>query len=536
VAADAPPPPEPVERLLERAAELWPDKTALDFYDQAFSFAELHSLARRAAKGLIGLGVRPGDRVGLHLPNTPHYVIGLFGALMADAVVVNLSPLAAAEALRAQVEDCGARVVLTLDAPEVLSRIAPLAEAGLIQALVVGRTDDFGAAPGVVGFEPGGDAPGLRQTSFRDLIANDGDVEPARRGDLADEVAVLQFTGGTTGAPKAAMLTHANFSAAMASYRGGWEFDRAEGSSRRILVVLPMFHIVALTCSVLQMAATGASLIVHLRFDTDRTLDDIGRKGVNVFSGVPSMYALLAHHPRAKALASLRYCFSSGAPFPGDTLERFRALTGVTPRSGYGLTETTTAGAFFPEGATVKPGSVGWPSPLNAVEIRDVETGGRLLPDGEAGEVCIRGPQVMKGYWNRPEETAEALRGGCFHTGDIGYLDAEGRLVLVDRKKDMILSGGFNVFPSVVEAAIRTHPAVEDAAVVGVAHPILGQGVKAFVTTAPGQAAPSLVELRGFLAGKLARYEIPTALQVRDALPKTDIGKPDRAALLQAKA
>ena len=530
------PPPVAVESYLESAAAHWPDKLALDFYDQRFTFGQLYDLALRVAAGLQARGVCAGDRVGLHLPNSPHYVISLFGVLLAGGVVVNLSPLAAARALRRQVEGSGAVAVLSLDAPGVLDRIAALAGKGGLKTLVVCRLDDLGPAPAVTGFSARGRMPD-GAIRFTELIDNDGNPSAPKRGDLTREPAVLQFTGGTTGEPKAATLTHANFAAAMESYRqNGWEFDLPHGSTRRILVVAPMFHIVALTCSVLQSAATGATLIPQLRFDADRAIGAIANKGANVFSGVPAMYAMLVRHRRAAELSTLRYCFSSGAPFPPEVLERFNAITGITPRSGYGLTETTTAGASYPEDYVVRPGSVGVPSPYAVVEIRDVETGSRVLPRGEPGEVCIGGPQVMLGYWNRPDATAEAIRGGRFHTGDIGYFDPDGFLLLIDRKKDMILTGGFNVFPATVEAALRRHPAIDEAAVIGSPHPILGQGVKAFVTLAEGETAPSLRDLRVFLSDKLASYETPVALEVRDSLPKTDVGKPSRAALAEEDA
>jgi long-chain acyl-CoA synthetase len=525
--------PNPVESFLEDAVIRWPDKVAIDFYDRLFTFRELHEIAARVATGLQMLGVSPGVRVGLHLPNTPHYVICFFGVLLAGGTVVNLSPLAGPAELGRQLRDCGVKVAVTLDAPQIHGRIKPLAGHGGLATLIVCSIDDFGTTVPVLGFGgPRGSTLCACEFSFGRLIANDGCFERHPRGDLRDEVAVLQFTGGTTGEPKAAMLTHANFAAAVGAYGvSGWEFGRPGGSTRKLLVVLPVFHIVGLTCSVLQSVATGAELVLHLRFDADRALQDIAGKGINIFSGVPTMYAMLVHHPNASALSSLRYCFSSGAPFPENVLERFTELTGVTPRSGYGLTETTTAGASHPEDREARPGTVGLPTPFTCIEIVDVETGTTLLAAGEPGEVCIAGPQVMKGYWNRPEATAAAIRSGRFHTGDIGFLDRDGYLVLLDRKKDVILSGGFNVFPRIVEEAIRRHDAVADVAVMGMSHAILGQAVKAFVVAKSGATPPSLSELRLFLRDRLASYESPVEMEVCESLPRTDLGKMSKKAL-----
>lgn len=533
-AAAGPEPATPLGDLLETAAARWPSKTAVDFYDRRFTFSELYDLALRAAAGLQARGVQPGDRVALHLPNTPHYVIGVFGVLLAGAVVVNLSPLAATQGLRRQLIDSGARAVITLRGPTVHGRMAPAARDAGVETVVVGALDDFGD----LGLASGSTAPLAQgETAFLDLLENGAEPRRTPHSDLAEEVAVLQYTGGTTGEPKAAMLTHANFCAALSAYkRSGWEFDQPQGSTRTILAVNPLCHIVGLTCTVFQMAATGAEVVMHLRFEPDRALEAIAKKKIAIFSGVPSMYAMLAHHPKVGTsdLRSLRLCFTSGAPMPETVLERFRALAGVVPRNGYGLTETTTAGAHHPEVGDPRAGAVGLPGPYVSVEIVDLEGGEGLAATGQPGEVCISGPQVMKGYWNQPEATEAAIRKGRFHTGDIGYLDADGYLVLIDRKKDMILSGGFNVFPTIVEEAIRQHPAVRDVAVIGVPHAILGQTAKAFVICASGVLQPG--ELRAFLAERLASYEVPGDIEFRDTLPMTPLGKPWKEKLAQETA
>src|SRR5208282_1908706 len=300
-----------------------------------------------------------------------------------------------------------------------------------------------------------------------------------------------------------------------------------ENENDKTLVVLPLFHIYGLSFLMLLAVRIGAQMVMHMRFDPDRVLGDIARKKITIFCGVPTMYTALVNHPKIKEfdLSSLRICASGGAPLPVEVLERFQQLTGVTPSEGYGLTETAPLGTMQVYGAAPRPGSVGLPAPHTVIEVVDIETGTRVLPVGAKGEICVTGPQVMKGYWKKPEATKEAFRGGRFHTGDIGFIDEDGFVTLVDRKKDMILSGGFNVFPRNIEEAIYEHPAVSEVTVIGIPDPYRGQSAKAFVALKPGQPAFSFDELKAFLADKLAKYEMPTEMEFRASLPKTPVGK-----------
>jgi len=339
-------------------------------------------------------------------------------------------------------------------------------------------------------------------------------------------VAVLQYTGGTTGEPKGAMLTHANF-CAVVSVRDRWVGDAMTDGEDKCLVVLPLFHIFGLTFIMLLAIATGTEMVMHIRFDAERALTDIARKKITVFAGVPTMYAAMVLHSKIKEvdLTSLSVCSSGGAPLPAEILTRFKELAGVTPSEGYGLTETAPLGTMQAVGGEPRAGTVGLPAPHTIVEVVDIETGMTVLPQGEKGEICIRGPQVMKGYWKRPEATQEAFRGGRFHTGDIGFIDADGYVTLVDRKKDMILSGGFNVFPRTIEEAIYEHPAVAEVTVIGIPDDYRGQSAKAFIALKPGAASFGFDELKAFLADKLAKYEMPVAMEIRASLPKTPVGK-----------
>ncbi|MGO8919814.1 MAG: long-chain-fatty-acid--CoA ligase [Stellaceae bacterium] len=526
---EALPAPVPLESFLETAEQQWPDKTAIDFYDRKISYSELFDLARRAAKGLQALGVGPGVNVGLHLPNTPHYAVCFFAVLMAGGRVVNFSPLAAPRELKYQLADSDAEIMVTLGLPLLYPQIAALKGTARLKAVVVCAIEDFlplAVARG--GFGPGAEriaGPG-QELDFAALVANDGAYRRHPHAALEEEVAVLQYTGGTTGDPKGAMLTHANFSAVV-NARNRWVASSTAGGGDKTLVVLPLFHIFGLSFILLLSIATGTEMVMHIRFDGDRVLQDIARKKITIFAGVPTMYTALVNHPRIAEtdLSSLAICASGGAPLPVEVLSRFKQLTGVTPSEGYGLTETAPLGTMQAMSIGPRPGTVGLPAPHTIIEVVDLDTGMTLLATGEKGEICIRGPSVMKGYWKRPEATAEAFRGGRFHTGDIGFIDADGYVTLVDRKKDMILSGGFNVFPRNIEEAIYEHPAVAEVTVIGIPDAYRGQSAKAFIALKPGSAEFSFDELKSFLADKLAKYEMPVAIEFRASLPKTPVGK-----------
>ncbi len=529
VSWDAPlPPAVPLESLLETAASKWPQRIALDFYDRTFTFRELHELAARAAKGLQALGVGPGVHVGLHLPNTPHFVIAFFAVLMAGGRVVDFSPLSAPRELKYQIADAETQVMITLGLPALYPQIAALKGTAKFATLVVCSIADFLPAPVAAAF--GAPAERLdgagREVDFAALIANDGAFTPHPHGPLEDEVAVLQYTGGTTGQPKGAMLTHANFCAVINIFNH-WNALGGDEEPEKTLGVLPLFHIFGLTFIMLLSVANGAVVVLHIRFDPDRVLADIARKKITAFPAVPTMYTALVNHPKVKEfdLSSVWMWSSGGAPLPLEVQQRFEELTGIAPKEGYGLTETAPLGTLQINDGPTRQGSVGLPAPHTILEVVDLETGTKVLPVGEKGEICFRGPQVMKGYWKKPEATEEAFRGGRFHTGDIGFLDQDGFVTIADRKKDMILSGGFNVFPRNIEEAIYEHPAVAEVTVIGVPDAYRGQSAKAFIALKPGHAPFGIDELKAFLADRLAKYEMPTEMEIRSSLPKTPVGK-----------
>jgi acyl transferase domain-containing protein/acyl-CoA synthetase (AMP-forming)/AMP-acid ligase II len=519
----------PIEDGLEEAARRWPDAAAIEFNGEIVSFAELCARAARVARGLQDLGVRPGANVALLLKNTPCHAVCFYAILFAGARVVNLSNSMSVAELRQQLDSAQAGILI--GGESLCARLAPQqgTDAAGLRFVICSETErDFHhAGPSAPDERP----PGAGITLAR-LAANSGDFKRHPRGAAADEIAVLQFTGGTTGVPKAAMLTHANFSTVPHALNL-WAGD-AVANGRVLLVVLPLSHVFGLVLMCLSVA-NGLRMVLHGSFEADRVLEDINSKDVSIFFGVPMMFSALAQHPRTRRTdwSRLRICGSGGAPLSMETFTRFRDATGLEIQEGYSLTEITDIGTWQLIGRPPVPGTVGIPFPLTTIEIVDLDTGSQVLPVGETGEVCFQGPQLMKGYWNRPEETAQAMRGGRFHTGDVGFLDARGYLTLVDRKKDMLIVAGHKVFSKRVEAAIAGHPAVAEACLVGAPSADAGHIPKAFVTLRPGFANLKLAELKTFLRDRLGRYEMPVALEVLAELPRTNVGKVARNLLIQ---
>jgi len=352
----------------------------------------------------------------------------------------------------------------------------------------------------------------------------------------ADDIALLQYTGATTGVPKAAVLTHANLTAAVSSYRIWVGGQRAvDAPPDRVLAVLPLFHIYGLVSVMLRHLAGGNELLLRSRFDIEAVLRDIEVNRVTAFPGVPTMWAALVNHPgiEQRDLSALRVCASGGAPLPVELAERFWRISGLALPSGWGMTESSPAGTSPPLRGPAKPGTIGLPLPGITVEVVAPDDPHRVLSAGEVGELRIKGKNVMQRYWNRPHETAAAFADGGFLTGDIGTMDDDGYFFILDRKKDMILSGGFNVYPQLIEQAIYEHPDVEEALVIGVPDSYRGEAAKAFVKLRPGASPLTLDALRDFLSDKIGRHEMPAALEIRAALPRTDVGKLSKKELVE---
>jgi long-chain acyl-CoA synthetase len=518
-----------VPAILDGSAETYGDKPALEYRDKRLSYAELAALTKRAAEGLRRLGIGHGTPLAVYLPNTPYHLITFFGALRLGAKVVHLSPLDADRELAYKLKDSGAKTIVTSNFPTMLPRALKLLADDHAERLIVGDDAKWGTPPVPLEAIHATD----RVLNYETLLAH----EPTKAFPelSAEDVAVLQYTGGTTGTPKGAMLTHGNLSAAVSIY-GVWQTGQGVAPAQdRVICVLPLFHIYALTSVMLRSIKSGNELMLRPRFDAETTLRDIEVKRATAFPGVPTMWIALNAVPgiEKRDLSSLKHCYSGGAPMPVEVQQRFERLTGHTIRGGWGMTESSPAGTNLPYYASFPLGTIGVPLPGIVIDVVALDDPRRVLGFGEIGEMRIKGPNVFKGYWNRPEETASSFVDGFFLTGDIVYMQEDGYLFLVDRKKDMIISGGFNVYPQVVEQAIYEHPDVEEAMVIGVADPYRGEAAKAFLKLRAGAPELTLEILNKFLADKIGKHEMPAALEIRPALPRTSVGKLSKKELVE---
>ena len=512
--------------LLSSAAAEYGARPALEFRDKPISYAELEAMAETAASAFLRAGYGKEKSVALFLGNTPDHPVNFFGALKAGARVVHLSPLDGEIALSHKLSDSGARVLVTSNLSVLLPTALKFLDKGLLDRLIVCEDDHWGSVGTPQTALP--DNPAV--ITYRKFI--DGATKPAQWPVVsADDVALLQYTGGTTGLPKGAMLSHGNLTSAVSIYDvWGKPAQLERNAIERVICVLPLFHIFALTVVLLSSIRRGHLISLHQRFDLEAVMRDIEVKRATVFPGVPTMWIAIASLPDLdkRDLSSLVTCGSGGAPLPVEVAKIFERKVGVKLRSGWGMTETCSPGTGHPEGGPDKPGSIGLMLPGIEMDVVSLEDPKQVMPTGEVGEIRIRGPNVTKGYWNRPKETAEAFVGDRFLTGDIGYMDADGYFFLVDRKKDMIISGGFNVYPQMIEQAIYTHPAVQEVIVIGIPDDYRGEAAKAFIKLRADAKPFTLDELKAHLAGKLGKHEIPAALDFVDELPRTSVGKLSR--------
>ena len=511
------------------------------------SYRELNDLANRAAKGLQTLGVKPGIHVGLYLPNTPHYVIAFFGIMKAGGTAVNYSPLDAERVLEHKVEDSQTDFLFTLDLKALYPQMGRLLGKTRLKKLIVGEIAEMSGAPDMVRGQmtktdqlaqvPSDD----RHITFQQLLDNDGRYQAYRIHDLNETIAVLQYTGGTTGLPKGAMLTHANLSAATSQYVESTRTEPPvlEEGKERVLAVLPPFHIYALTVNMLLGLRIGAELVLHTRFDVDAVVKDIANKKITSFPGVPTMYVAIINYPDIEKVdvSSLKWCASGGAPLPLEVQQRFQEITGCRLAEGWGMTETSPTGTFTPPNGPVKPGSCGIPIPGITIKFANVEDPSKYVPYGEKGEIAIGGPNVMKGYWKKPDATADVMTpDGFMRTGDVAYMDEDGYIYIVDRTKDMLLCGGFNVYPRIIEEAIYKHPSIEEVSVIGIRDEYRGQSPKAFIKLKAGAPPITFEEMKNFLKDKLGKHEQLGAMEIRPDLPKTAVGKLSKKELYEEEA
>ncbi len=531
--SDVPPsltyPEMPLGTLLRETAAKHPNAIATIFYGARMTYRDIDEGASALAGALARLGCHLGDRVALLLPNSPPFVMAYYGALRAGGIVVQLNPLLSPHELRNELQDSGATVLITTDplldkaseaVQETSVRHVLVASPAAYVPLLMRPIVKAKARPqGEVRF------PSNVQVHSFEALLKERAKPPKVDFDPKEQVAVFQYTGGTTGLPKAAMLTHFNLVAN--TYQIAAWVTRLEEANEVFLCVLPFFHSYGMTVGMNFAIFKAAAMLLLPKFDPAETAKAIQQHRATLFPGVPSMYAAVAYYAQRNSIdiSSVKVCVSGGGPLPREVQERFVAVTGAKLVEGYGLTEASPVTHCNPvwEGEN-RIGSIGLPIPDTDCKIVDIETGTKELPPGEAGELIIKGPQVMKGYWNRPEETAQTLRNGWLYTGDIAVMDPDGYFRIVDRKKDLIIVGGFNVYPREVEEVLYQHPKVLEAAVVGVQHPLRGEMVKAFVVLKEGEQATE-TELIAFCRERLAGYKVPREIEFVKELPKSAVGK-----------
>ncbi len=524
--------PTPIFELLEQSAKAYPRRVCTNFLGRTLSYREIARLVDQAAAGLQKLGVTKGTKVGLLLPNSPTFIIYYYGILKAGGTVVNYNPLYTLEELTHQVKDSQTELMVTLDLKLLFDKVEALLAAGTLPRAIVASFPALLPAAKSVLFKlfkgkelaaPARSAVAARLIADADVLKNDGCYQRPTI-DPWNDVAVLQYTGGTTGTPKGAMLTHANVSV-NCQQGAAWGINLKPGQERA-LAALPFFHVFAMTVVMNHALSQGAELIIMPRFILADAMKLIDSTKPTVMPGVPTMFIAMLGHPKLKKfdLSSLKYCVSGGAPLPVDVKQKFEALTGCKLVEGYGLTEASPNVTCNPVEGPVKEGSIGQPLPGTIVSLRDLADPTKEVPLGEKGEICIKGPQVMKGYWNRPEETADQFVGDYLRTGDVGIMDSEGFIFIVDRIKDLIICSGYNVYPRRIEEAIYEHPVVEEVTVIGIKDKYRGEAPKAFIKLKAGTTA-TREDILKHLESKISRIEMPAEIEFRDQLPKTMIGK-----------
>lgn len=527
----------PLHVYLRQVAFKYPKKKALHFLGKDIIFAELDRKVRQFANYLRTLGVKKGDRVAIMLPNCPQAVIGYYGTLLAGGIVVQTNPLYTERELEYQLHDSGAKVILCLDL--VFPKVTNVQSSTHIEHIIVTRIADFLPFPKNLIYpfiqkKQTNLAVNVRESEYIHLWksverADDQQIEIPCNPE--EDLALLQYTGGTTGFPKGVMLTHKNLvsNTIMGIH---WMYNCKEGEEV-ILGVLPFFHVYGMTAVMNLAIMQGHKMVLIPKFDMKMVFEAIKKHKVTLFPGAPTIYIALLNSPLLQKydISSIQACISGSAPLPVEVQEKFEAITGGKLVEGYGLTESSpvTHSNFLWERRV--PGSIGVPWPDTDARVISLETG-ESLPPGEIGEIVVKGPQVMKGYWNKSEETAAVLQDGWLHTGDVGYMDEDGFFYVKDRKKDMIVASGFNVYPREVEEILYEYEKVQEVVAIGVPDPYRGETVKVFVVIKEGEVC-SEEELDEFARKYLAAYKVPKVYEFRDELPKTTVGKILRRTLVE---
>jgi long-chain acyl-CoA synthetase len=526
--------------FLDTAVDRYPDRPCTNFMGKVLTYAQIGRAVDSIAAGLQKQGIGKGSKVGLLLPNTPTFVIYYFAILKAGATVVNYNPLYTLEELAHQVRDSETDLMVTLDLKLLFDKVEGLLKSGDLKKAVV--CPFAGLLPGAKSILfrlfKSGDVANVARSPAADRIILEAQLVSDATGfapvdiDPETDIAVLQYTGGTTGTPKGALLTHANLAINVQQLMA-WA-PNLKKAEERVLGVLPFFHVFAMTVVMNFGVAMACEIILMPRFVLDDAMKLIHGSRPTVMPGVPTLFNAIMNHPNLGNydLSSLKFCLSGGAPLPVEIKQRFEEVSGCSLVEGYGLSETSPVVTANPLEGPTRKGSIGLPLPATIVSLRDLANPAQEVPLGERGELCVSGPQVMKGYWNKPDETANQFIGGFLRTGDVAVMDEEGFLFIVDRIKDLIICSGYNVYPRRIEEAIYEHPAVAEVTVIGIKDKHRGEAPKAFIKLKDGMSATAKDILK-HLEPKLSRIEMPSQIEFRDSLPKTMIGKLSKKELKQ---
>ncbi len=522
----------PLYQILDDAVAKSGSNTCTNFMGRITSYADIGNEVERVAAGLQALGIEKGMKVGILMPNSPTFIIYYFAILKAGGIVVNYNPLYTVEELEYQVRDSETQLMVTFDLKLLFDKVEALLQSDVLPRAVVCSFSHIMPSTKSVLFRlfkakdiarPTSSAQRKKITLESELPQKSGKLVPVAI-DPSNDIAVLQYTGGTTGTPKGAMLTHANLYINVQQVIS-WAPDLKYGGEK-VMGALPFFHVFAMTVVMNFGIAMASEIVIMPRFVLDESLTLIHKTKPTVMPGVPTLFNAIANHPKVGSydLTSLKFCLSGGAPLLLDIKQNFERVTGCKLVEGYGLSETSPVATCNPMDGPIRSGSIGLPLPQTVLSLRDLSDPMKEAAQGERGEICIAGPQVMKGYWKRPADTAAQFAGDAFRTGDVGVMDDDGFFFIVDRIKDLIICSGYNVYPRRVEEAIAEHPAVEEVTVIGIPDTYRGEAPKAFIKLKSGAAA-NADDIMQHLEPKLSKIELPSEIEFRDELPKTMIGK-----------
>ncbi|MBU8905652.1 long-chain-fatty-acid--CoA ligase [Desertibacillus haloalkaliphilus] len=492
-----------LQQLLKQSVEKYRENIAITFYNKTYTYGQLHTAIEKVASSFVKLGIKKGDRVAIMLPNCPQYPISYYAALQCGATVVQVNPMYKAEELNHILKDSGASSIIVYD--QLLPLVTSIKEQTQVREVID------------VSFD--------QPCRFNTLIQDEGDQSPVVEINPKEDIAVLQYTGGTTGRSKGAMLTHYNIVANTMQSAATSKIKTKVGEER-VLTISPLFHVYGMTSGMNLTFYNGGNLILLPKFEIEQVLETIERLKPTGFPGVPTMYIALLNYAKERQvdLSCLSSCISGSAPLPLNVLHEFKEATGAPIAEGYGLSEASPVTHRNPVAGLQKPGSIGIPIPNTDAKIVDRETGKQDLAIGEVGELVIKGPQIMKGYWQLPEETNNTLRDGWLYTGDLAKMDEDGFFYIVGRKKEMIIASGFNVYPIEIEEVLYAHPQVLEAAVFGVPDPYRGETIQASIVLKEGESL-SEEEITAYCRKRLAAYKVPKVIQFLPELPKSAVGK-----------